>query len=231
MVTSRDIDATGVLTSDFYQAYPNGSVNLTATVSGAGVTKVEFFDGDVSIGEDLTAPYEMQADNLTLGIHGMYAKVFVGENFNITNIVSIQVGEQVPYLGNAFTIPGTIEAGNYDKFEGGSGQNISYFDTSQDNQGDYRTDEYVDAATDVAEGPTVGWITAGEWLEYGIDVQTSGLYDVTVRYASGNPAGGGPFHFEIDGNTISPDVNFPTTSDWGTWADAVLTNVELTQGT
>ncbi|MFK7980743.1 MAG: glycosyl hydrolase [Saprospiraceae bacterium] len=230
MVTSRDVDVSGVIASDFTQAYPNGSVNLTATVSGSGVTKVEFFDGNTLIGTDTDAPYEIKAANLTLGLHGMYAKIFQSDEFNTTNIITVQVGEQVPYSGTPFVIPGTIEGGNYDKFEGGVGQNISYVDVDQSNQGDYRTDEYVDAVLDDTEGPNVGWIGAGEWLEYSIDVQTAGLYDVTVRYASGNANGGGPFHFEIDGNIISPAINCSTTGDWAAWTNKVVNNVALTQG-
>jgi len=229
MKTSRDINASGVLASDFYQAYPNGSVNLTATVTESGITKVEFFDGETSIGSDVTAPYQIQAANLALGIHGMYAKIFVGDQFNITNIISVQVGEQVPFT-TAFQIPGTIQAGNYDVFEGGIGQNISYNDSSLNNQGGYRAAEYVDAAIDTQEGPTVGWITSGEWMEYTIDVQDSGLYNVVLRYASGNASGGGPFHFEIDGAAISPDVILPTTGDWGTWVNKTVNNVALTKG-
>ena len=230
MATSRDIDATGVLTSDFTQAFPGGSVNLEVNVTGTGVTKVEFFDGSTSIGEDTSAPYQLQASNLSLGIHGMYAKIFVNDQFNVSNIVTIQVGEQVPYLGSAFEIPGSIEAGLYDEFEGGVGQNISYVDTSINNEGDFRTNEYVDAVTDNSEGETIGWTTAGEWLEYSIDVQTAGNYDLNIRYASGNSSGGGPIHFEIDGNTISPDIYFTTTNDWGTWATKNVTNIELTEG-
>jgi len=230
MVTSRDIEAEGVLSADFYQAYPNGSINLTATVTGNGVTKVAFYDGDTFIGEDPTAPYQMAAPNLTLGIHGMYAKVYIGEQFNVTNIISVQVGEQVPFSGTAFQIPGIIEAGNYDKFEGGVGQGISYNDTSQVNEGGYRPNEYVDAALDTQEGATVGWISAGEWMEYTIEVQTSGLYNATLRYASGNSNGGGPFYFEIDGTAIIPPTSFATTSDWGTWANKVINNIPLTQG-
>ncbi|WP_127844572.1 glycosyl hydrolase [Psychroflexus aestuariivivens] len=230
MVTSKDVEVSGVLSADFYQAFPNGSVNLTATVEGNGITKVEFFDGETSLGEDNSAPYEMTANNLTLGIHNMYAKVFVGDQFNVTNIIEIQVGEQVPFLGEAFQIPGTIQAGNYDAFEGGIGQNISYFDSSQNNEGDYRTNEYVDAAQITQEGPTVGWIASGEWLEYTIDVDDSGNYDVNLRYSSGNPNGGGPFHFEIDGNIVSPDFTLPTTSDWDSWQDITFNNVQLTEG-
>jgi len=230
MVTSLDADISGVLSADFYQAFPNGSVNLTAEVEGEGITKVAFFNGETLIGEDMAAPYQMPATNLALGIHNMYARVYAGQQFSVTNTIQVIVGEQVPYAGVPFQIPGTIQAGNYDIFQGGMGQNISYYDTSANNQGTYRPTEYVDASMVPDEGPTVGWITAGEWLEYTIDVQTSGLYTATIRYASGNTAGGGPLRLEIDGVPVSANVSFPTTSDWGTWANRVLTGVALTQG-
>ena len=230
MATSKDVSVSGTITSDFQQAYANGSVNLSVTTSGSGITKVEFFDGTTSIGEDTTAPYELNASNLVLGVHGMYAKVYLDADFNITNTINIQVGEQRPFLSSAYEIPGIIEAGNYDVFEGGVGQNISYVDSSQNNEGDYRTNEYVDATSHTSEGKTIGWITAGEWLEYSIDVQTAGFYDLTVRYASGNSDGGGPFHLEIDGNMISPNISVSTTSDWDSWASKTVNNIELTQG-
>ena len=229
MVTSRDVNVSGVLTSDFYQAYPNGTVNLTATVTGTGITKVGFYDGTTLIGEDTTEPYQMPATNLTTGIHTMYARVYAGTNFEVTNTISVQVGEQVPYT-SAFVIPGEIQAGNYDRFEGGMGQGISYYDSSPYNEGGYRPTEYVDAAVDTNEGATVGWITAGEWLEYSINVQTTGLYNATIRYASGNANGGGPMRFEIDGVAISADAAFAATGDWGAWGNKVVANVALTQG-
>ncbi len=230
MVTSMDINVVGVISADFYQAFPNGSVNLTTEVTGTGITKVGFYDGETLIGEDTTAPYNMPATNLTLGIHNMFARVYVGEQFSVSNTIQVTVGEQVPYLGTPFQIPGTIQAGNYDMFEGGRGQNISYYDSSANNQGSYRSTEYADASIVPNEGPTVGWITAGEWLEYTINVQTSGLYTAIVRYASGNTAGGGPFYFEIDGVAVSANASFSTSGDWGAWANKVVNNVALTQG-
>jgi len=230
MATSRDINVSGVISSDFNQAYPGGSVNLSLDVTGTGITNVEFFDGATLIGQDSTAPYEIEATDLTLGVHGMYAKVFINNEFNVSNTVTIQVGEQVPYLGTPFEIPGTIEAGFYDKFEGGVGQNISYLDMSQINEGDFRTTEYVDAASVTNEGATVGWNSIGEWLEYTINVETAGLYNLSFRYASGNSNGGGPFHFEIDGNTVSPSINMTTTNGWDSWSTKNVSNLELREG-
>ncbi|HEY5686791.1 MAG TPA: glycosyl hydrolase, partial [Yeosuana sp.] len=232
MATSKDANVSGTMVSDFKQAFPNGSVNLTVTTQGSGVTKVAFYDGTTLIGEDTATPYEFKATNLALGKHGMYAKVFEGSQFNLTNIVTIQVGEQVPYSGTPIEIPGIIEPGLYDTFEGGIGQNITYVDVSQNNEGDFRVEEYVDSATDTNEGNIIGWISAGEWVEYTIDVQTAGNYDVSFRYASGNANGGGPFHLELEGNTISSDisVNSTSTANWTTWATKTVNNIELNKG-
>ncbi|TNJ42550.1 carbohydrate-binding protein [Tamlana fucoidanivorans] len=232
MATNKDASVSGIMSSDFNLAFPNGSVNLTVQTSGTGITKVEFFDGTNLLGEIQNSPYEMKASNLTLGNHGMYAKVYDGSKFNITNIITIQVGDQVPYSGTAIEIPGTIEAGHYDKFEGGVGQGISYVDVSQNNEGDFRPEEYVDAATDTSEGAIIGWIASGEWVEYTIDVQTAGNYNLDFRYASGNSAGGGPFYLEIDGDKISPDISVPSTStsNWSTWATKTVNNIELNKG-
>ena len=230
MSTSKDINATGVLSSNFNLAFAGGSVDLLLEVTGSGITNVEFFDGSTLIGQDNTAPYEIEASDLSLGVHGMYAKVFINNEFNVTNTVTIQVGEQVPYLGMPFEIPGTIEAGFYDQFEGGVGQNISYLDMSQINQGDFRTTEYVDAVIVNNEGATVGWNSVGEWLEYTINVESAGLYDLSFRYASGNSNGGGPFHFEINGNIISPSINMSSTNGWDNWSTKNISNIELREG-
>ena len=229
MKTSRDVNVTGVLTSNFTQAFPNGSVNLSATISGGNVTKVVFFDGSTQIGEVLSAPYELKAEDLTLGIHGFYAKVYQNTEFNVTNIVEVQVGEQVSYLGTPHAIPGDIEVGHYDVFEGGIGQNISYVDTSMGNNGTFRPNENIDAILVNGEGATVGWNAAGEWLEYTIDVENSGVYNLDFRYASGNESGGGPFYFEIEGKKVSPDISVSYTSDWDNWQTA-SSNIELTAG-
>jgi endo-1,3(4)-beta-glucanase len=230
MVTNRDAAVTGVISSDFNQAYANGSVNLSVTSSGTGITKVDFYDGTTLIGSKTSDPYTFKAKNLALGVHGMYAKVFSGANFNVTNIVKIQVGEQVPFLNTPFVIPGIIEVGNYDVFEGGIGQNITYVDSSQNNEGDYRTDEYVDATNDTSEGKTLGWIAAGEWLEYSIEVQIPGKYNLEIRFTSGNSNGGGPFYLEIDGVKISPDINLSHTNGWENWASKTVNNIDFTSG-
>ena len=229
LTTSRDVEISGTLSSDFYQAYTGGSVNLTFTSPNANISKVEFYNGVTLINSDTSPPFQAQPINLGLGVHGMYAKVYVGTEFTISNSVSIQVGEQVPFSA-VHVIPGTVEAGHFDKYEAGVGQNISYFDGSQYNEGDARLDEYVDTGSDSGEGMTVGWISSGEWLEYTVDVQNPGTYSIAIRYASANPNGGGPMHFELDGVSISNSISFPTTDNWDEWATKTVTDIAFTGG-
>jgi endoglucanase Acf2 len=229
MATSKDVNATIMLSSNISEVYIGGTVHLIANTESDAI-KVEFFDGNTYLGDDATAPYEIHVSNLTPGIHAVYAKMFIGNSFTTSNVVSIQVGTQLPYLASASQIPGTLQAGNYDQFQGGVGQNITYLDISQENEGDYRTGEYVDAFLDPQEGPAVGWINSGEWLEYTINVQTSGVYNLNFRYASGNSNGGGPFHFEIDNSRVCSDIMMTSTGSWDSWRNKQINQIEFTQG-
>jgi endoglucanase Acf2/uncharacterized protein YjdB len=231
--TNRDISATAEITSNTTQVPTNGTVTLAAAVTGSGITKVEFYRNSSLIGTDTSSPYSITTPPLAAGLPNFYARVYVGTNHNVSNVVTVQVGSQIPYPGPTVpNIPGTIEAGNYDAFEGGSGQGVSYSDATAWNEGNYRTSEAVDAGSTTNEGFTVGWIDAGEWMEYTVNVQQAGTYDVTLRYTSGNQAGGGPFWFErADGTKISPDITVAFNDvNWSTFVNKVVNNVTLAAG-
>jgi endoglucanase Acf2 len=232
MATNRDINVGVSLSVNTQQVPANGSVNLTAAVTGSGVTKVEFYRNTVLLGSDDTAPYSITAGNLQAGLPNFYAKAYVGTNANVSNVITVQVGSQVPYSGTPIAIPGAIEAGNYDAFEGGSGQGVSYNDATPWNEGGFRPSEAVDAGTTPNEGNTVGWIDAGEWLEYTVNVAQAGNYNVNIRYTSGNATGGGPFWFEReDGTKISGDITLATNDvNWTAYTDKAVTNVTLAAG-
>jgi hypothetical protein len=232
MATSRDGQYTGVITSSFPTAYIGGSVKLTVDGINGTPDKVEFMDGTTSLGTITSAPYTLIASNLQLGVHGFYARIYEGEKFSVTNSAPVQVGGQIPYSGTPAAIPGIIEPGKYDKYEGGKGQNIAYSDNNTANNGDFRMDEAVDASTSASEGAVVNNINAGEWLEYTVNVAQSGLYSMAYRYASGNASGGGPFHLELDGQSISGDIKVASTSTtvWTIWASKTVTAIPLTAG-
>ena len=232
MATSIDSNVKGTLTGSFAEAHVGGSVELSVQVTQGSAVKVEFMQGSTLLGTMTQAPYSMDATNLAPGVHHFFAKVYESEKFNTTNSVSVVVGNQLPYGGTANQIPGTIEAGKYDVFEGGNGQNISYLDLSPGNNGDFRKDESVDVANHTTEGATIGWIDAGEWVEYTIQVAETGMYSMAFRYASGNAAGGGPFRLELNGQPITQNITVPSTStsSWNVWATRTVTEIPLTAG-
>ena len=232
MTTSEDVDVSGELVTDFTSAYANSSVNLELVTENQNISKVEFYSGGTLLFADDAAPYQYKTDALSLGRHTYYARMYVGSQYEISNPLEIRVGEQTPYQGEINQIPGIIQAGNYDEFEGGIGQNISYLDLSKGNNGDYRTEEYVDSGLDTNEGAMVGWIDSGEWLEYTVDVQQSGYYNLNFRYASGNANGGGPFRILLDGKEISNPINISSTSttNWSTFKTGQVTNLPFVEG-
>ncbi|MCB2377285.1 Ig-like domain-containing protein [Hymenobacter sp. BT635] len=238
LATSRDVAVAGTIRASAAEVAANGSVTLTVSTTGSGITGVEFFDGATSLGTVTAAPYTRTAANLPVAIHNFYAKVYAGSLFKVTNIAAVQVGKQVSFTGSPQPIPGTIEAGRYDTYPGGKGQGISYNDASDGNQATYepaptvafRTSENVDAVSDAAEGATVGWVDAGEWLEYTVNVATAGSHTLALRYAAGNAEGGGPFTLSVDGNAVGGNQTVTTTSNWGTWATKTITGLNLPAG-
>ena len=67
----------------------------------------------------------------------------------------------------------------------------------------------------------VGWIAAGEWLKFTVNVAAAGSYNVTLRVAS---PGGASFH--VGGTAVS----VPATGGWQNWT-TVSVPVTLGAGT
>jgi hypothetical protein len=152
-----------------------------------------------------------------------------GGTGNQTLSITVSTGTvtESPFGGTAATIPGTVQAENYDN----GGQGVAYNDAETLNQGgQYRTSDGVDieATTDAGGGYDVGWTNAGEWMKYTVNVTTTGVYTLQVRLAS--PNSGSTLHVESDGVNISGTVAVPNTGGWQTWQTATVTTSSLTAG-
>jgi beta-glucanase (GH16 family) len=146
-------------------------------------------------------------------------------NFNdLTSSIKVSlvvVNNQTPYAGIFGTIPGTIEAEKYDL----GGQGIAFNDVTTANEGGaFRTDA-VDIEP-LGTGYDVGYIVAGEWLEYTVNV-TAGSYRIDAHVAA--IAAGKTFRLELDGATIAT-FTVPNTGAWGTFQVATVNNVTVTAG-
>ncbi len=134
-----------------------------------------------------------------------------------TILVNTSGGGQ-PYGGVAWSIPGTIQAENYDL----GGQGVAYNDTDPtvNTGGAYRPSEGVDIR--VCNAPYGGYLVkdiyAGEWLNYTCAVTADGNYIISVGTMGTNS--GKYMHVTLDGIDVTGRINLPVTSDWDT---AVLT--------
>jgi beta-galactosidase len=122
------------------------------------------------------------------------------------------------------TIPGVIQAENYDR----GGEGVAYHDLDMINSGNhYRTDG-VDIDANDGDGYAVGWTMAGEWLKYSIDITSPVAYDFTARVSAGGD--GGSFYLLLDDIPITDTIPVPNTESWGTYTTVQGTTSLLTSG-
>jgi len=105
----------------------------------------------------------------------------------------VDVRFRLPFLGEPHTIPGTIEAEDFDL----GGQGLAYNDTEERNRGrDYRRTEGVDI-DQFDGGFLVTDVATGEWMDYTVNVAEAGSYTITAYV--GAETGGGRLRFSFDG--------------------------------
>ena len=209
------------------------SIAATATAgTGKTISKVEFYNGTTKLGEDATSPYTYSWTNVAAGTYTLTA-VATDNAGNKTTSASVVIKVNVPkgpYGGTAPNIPGKIEFENFDV--GGNG--VGYLDntpgTSVPSPPAFRTDEDVDieTCTDAGGGYNIGYATAGEWLEYSVNVVRAGTYTLTLRVAC--QGDGRTLSVAANGVTIANNVAIPNTGGWQTWQDVVIPNITLTAG-
>jgi hypothetical protein len=120
-----------------------------------------------------------------------------------------------------------VQAENYDM----GGEGVAYHDVDAANQGGaYRLIEAVDVATtnDVGGGFHLGWLKAGEWLNYTVTATASQPYTFSARVAS--PGTGGQFHVEVDGVNVTGTLTIPNTKSWLNWDTITSSPFDLTAG-
>jgi len=135
-------------------------------------------------------------------------------------------GTRTPYTGAAAAVPGVIEAENFDL----GCQGVTYNDTTSGNNGGALRSTDVDIATTVDNGQNdfnIGWVAQGEWLEYTVNVQQAGNYDLSYRVAT--PQTSGQIQLFAKGTLLST-TNIPATGGWETWASVNAGRVSLTAG-
>jgi beta-glucosidase len=107
-----------------------------------------------------------------------------------------------------FSVPGTIEAELYAAMSG------------------IQTEASTDSGGGTGGGRNIGYVDAGDWLQYNIDVQTPGSYLIEYRVAS-QPGSSG-FATLVDGVEVDRQ-SVPNTGGWQNWVTLSAT-IDLQAG-
>ncbi len=132
---------------------------------------------------------------------------------------------QRPYSGTAVAV-GTgisrIEAEHYDW----GGEGVAYHDTTAGStRNHFRADNDVDAfiTTDPQGGGyEIGWASAGEYLEYTVNVQQAGDYILRMRTARGS-AGSTQASVSFGGVDKTGQMDIASTGSWTNWSQVEKT--------
>ncbi len=207
------VSITSPTSTDDIEAGSDIQFVVEATDEDGSIQSVSFYDGTTLLGESTNAPYTFAISGLEAGNHTLKAVAKDNEGNESSASVTINAHEpQTPYGGTPQTIPGKIEAENYDN--GGNG--YAYYDTDEGNKGEvYRNDDVdLDAAAD-GNGYVIGWTISGEWLEYTVNVEETDIYEWTARVSCSND--NSAFHLYIDGKEITESIKVPNYEDWKTY--------------
>ncbi|WP_161634372.1 carbohydrate-binding protein [Aquimarina pacifica] len=184
---------------------PGASILLSANASDSdgAIAKVEFFiDGSLVATENL-APYEIATTLTSEGSYIITAQATDNEGaVTLSEAVTIEVEEEV--IENTIDIPGAFEAEDFES-----------------NSGTVRIE-----STPGSTGSNLGFIRNGDYVEYLVDVDSSGDYSFDI-YASSRGIGGTVEILE-DGLSVG-SLDLPVTGEWHEY-DAYNTTVTLSAG-
>ncbi len=200
------------------------SVKITAELENA--LNIKFNANGVEIKDKWVFPCEFYWTPKEAGVYEIVANGVTKNEEKSTAKMTIKVVEVGPYGGKAASIPGKIEAENYDNGFAGK----AYNDLSDGNVCDDYTDFYRKDNVDIkkiSDGIALGHCQKGEWLNYTIDVAREGDYQITLRVGAGNDEGG---KLSLSVANEVQEVSIEKTGAWGTFAEVTAGTIHLTKG-
>ena len=138
----------------------------------------------------------------------------IGHESEISKLSLTVYNKQTPY--KTINLPGTLEIENFDK--GGEGVSFHDSDSNDEGKAGYRSDnEGVDLVTGNG-GYAIGYTASGEWLEYTVNVKTTGSYGYKATVSSGNNNSGFRIGLMKNGSeTVLANVSVPNNGSWDTY--------------
>jgi uncharacterized repeat protein (TIGR02543 family) len=217
----------------------NVSISATDPDPSGSVQKVELYSNGSKIDEKTSAPYDFTIPGVSQSILRLEAHATDNSGWTKVEDITVYVGDESalrPYLGTAFTIPGTIEAEHYDL----GGQDVTYHDATpgQERPSGIREDQDVDvqlftgATSDYGIGFTLnGTYGEPEWTEYTINASQTAYYDISFFGTAFKPER--EVSMYIDGTKVIGPTQIPEAASYK-YPDFIeyssFPSVEITEG-
>jgi endoglucanase len=142
-------------------------------------------------------------------------------------------GQTKPY--SLLPVPGAIPATDYDL----GMNNVAYYDLPkvlhdvQSEPSDYNKGyQYRNDGVDIGKAASgefyVGWIESGEWLQYTLQVDSTAVYDLSIRIASTTATG--RMKIVLDGQTLVAGIAIANTGGWEKWREVFVAKARLNKG-
>ena len=210
-------------------------VNHYGNDHGKVELKVEGLPGD-AFGEPVPIPF---TDQYVLPVvaernatSGSFPLTILGRQGNATASSTVNFtigGAETPFAGGPATIPGTVQAENFDN----GGDYVGYFNLDPQDYGSapsYRagTTVGVEYTGDTGGGYDVGYTSEGEYLRYTVNVGTAGMYNLQARVASLGQ--GGYYHVSFDDENKTGTLFVPVTNGFQNYTTQVSPAFQLSAG-
>ena len=133
-----------------------------------------------------------------------YLSLFDSQSGNLTELGQLYINYNPLHDPSSYTpIPARLEAESYSAMSGIA----------------------IEATKDISGIVNIGWIDANDWLEYNIDVPTSGEYTISFRISANAST-----NLELrENNTTIQIVHVAATGGWQSW-QTLQTSISLTEG-
>ena len=199
------------------------NVKASTTSEENPIASVNVYANGLLIGTMEEAPYTMTYTPASKGTYAITAIAIDkdGSESKMSSSQSLKVkAQRSPYNDTPATIPGTIEAENFDQ----GGEKIGFHDLNDNGQGnaqDYRDDsEGADIESRSNNGYAIGYTEKNEWLEYTVNVEKAGQYKYEAVVSSGVSTSSFRIRLHKGNDFITlADIAVPQTgnNNWGTY--------------
>ena len=193
-------------------------ISVTASSATSTINNVKIYVNDVLL-RKLSGTFETTYTPTAKGtvVISAIATDAEGKESKVVSKSVVVNNKRVPY--RTVTLPGTIEAENFDK--GGEGMSFHDSDTNDEGKASYRTDnEGVDIVKTNAGGYVLGYTAKNEWYEYTVNVKEAGTYSYEATVSSGTTGSAFAISYMQDGkstNLATVNVTQTGSNNWDTY--------------